>query len=324
MGLKGFIAKRVAYSIALVFFVLSVNFIIFELMPGNPIQIFAATGRLTADQVQEILAMYGFDQPLHIRLLKYAYNMLTFQFGYSYFSHKLVSEELTGRLLNTLLLVGGSSVLSLILGVILGVITASRRGGALDTSLVTGSLVTYSVPSFWLGMVMLLIFHHHLGWFPGAGSITRGIVYPNMLAAIADKLWHLALPMITLTLFMYGGWLLLTRAVMLETLTEDYITTARAKGISERRVLLKHALKNAALPLVTQGALSFGFTLSGAIITEQVFTYHGLGQWLWNSIYYADYPVLQAMFFIIALSVIIANFLADLIYGIVDPRVKYG
>jgi peptide/nickel transport system permease protein len=324
MGLKSFVAKRIVYSLFLVLFVLTLNFVIFELMPGDPTSVFAATGKLTKEQILQVISMYGFDQPLHIRYFKYLYNMLTFQFGYSYSSHVLVSEEMTERLVNTLLLAGGSELLAMLIGILLGVLAASRRGGILDSSSVVGSLVTYSVPSFWLGMVMLLIFHFHLGWFPGAGTVTRGMVYPNILAAITDRLWHLALPLATLTLFMYGGWLLITRAVMLETLTEDYITTARAKGISERQVLLKHALRNAALPLITQAALSFGFTLSGAIITEQVFTYHGLGQWLWSSIYFADYPVLQAMFYIIALCVIIANFGADLIYGIIDPRIKYG
>jgi peptide/nickel transport system permease protein len=127
-----------------------------------------------------------------------------------------------------------------------------------------------------------------------------------------------------LTLFSYGGYLLLTRATMLETLSEDYVVTARAKGLSERTVLFKHALKNASLPIITNVALTFAFILTGAIITEQVFTYPGLGQWTWFAIIYADRPVMQAIFFIIALCVIIANFVADLAYGLVDPRVKYG
>jgi len=127
-----------------------------------------------------------------------------------------------------------------------------------------------------------------------------------------------------LTLFSYGGYLLLTRATMMESLTEDYIITAKAKGLSERTILFKHALKNASLPIITSAAMSFGFLLTGAIITEQVFTYPGLGQWIWDAIIYADYPVMQAIFYMIALCVIIANFLADLVYGFIDPRVKYG
>jgi peptide/nickel transport system permease protein len=138
------------------------------------------------------------------------------------------------------------------------------------------------------------------------------------------RLKHLFLPVVTLTLFQYGGYLLLTRATMLEALTEDYIVTARAKGVRERSILYKHALRNASLPLITNIAISFGFMLSGAIITEQVFTYQGLGWWLWDAINRADYPVLNAMFYIIALCVVAANFLSDLLYGVVDPRIRYG
>jgi len=137
-------------------------------------------------------------------------------------------------------------------------------------------------------------------------------------------MWHLFLPVVVLTLFLYGSFLLLTRATMMETLTEDYITTARAKGLKERAILFKHALKNASLPVITNAAIAIGFILSGAIITEQVFNIPGLGQWTWAAIPYKDYPVLHCIFYLTALCVIIANFIADILYGVVDPRIKYG
>jgi peptide/nickel transport system permease protein len=195
--------------------------------------------------------------------------------------------------------------------------------------------------------MLLLVFYFNLGWFPNSGTYptnwaidyeSTGGLPPKMilgnlfniqialpsLLEIQGRLLHLFLPTLTLTLFSYGGYLLLTRATMMEALSEDYIVTAKAKGLKERTILFKHALKNASLPLITNVALTFGFILSGAIITEQVFSYPGLGHWTWLSISYRDFPALQAIFFLIALCVIVANFVADILYGVVDPRIKYG
>ena len=328
MGLKAYLAKRVTFAIVTVFIVLTVNFVIFELMPGDPMEVFASSARLQSlEQVEIVREMFGLDQPMHVRYIKYITNMLTGQFGFSYHSRTAVSEGIMGRLLNTLMLIGISTVLAIAIGVVAGVIAAQKRGGIYDSTSVLASLLTYSLPSFWIGMVLLLIFHRNLGWFPGSGVVPyQWAVTPpeNLFVEIAGRLRHLFLPVVTLVLSQYGGFLLLTRATMLETLTEDYIITARAKGLKERTVLFKHALKNASLPLITNAAISFGFMFSGAIITEQVFTYPGLGYWLWQAINFNDYPVLQTMFFIISLCVIAANLIADLLYGIIDPRIKYG
>lgn len=328
MGLKAYLAKRVTFAIVTVFIVLTVNFVIFEMMPGDPMEVFASSARLqNLEQVERVRELFGLDQPLHVRYIKYITNMLTGQFGYSYHSHDEVADGIVERLLNTLMLIGFSTVFSIVIGVVVGVIAAQKRGGLYDSTSVLASLVTYSLPSFWIGMVLLLIFHRTLGWFPGAGVVPyQWAVTPpeNLFVEIAGRLRHLFLPVVTLVLFSYGGYLLLTRATMLETLTEDYIITARAKGLKERTVLFKHALKNASLPVLTNAAISLGFMFSGAIITEQVFTYPGLGYWLWQAINFNDYPVLQTMFFIISLCVIAANLIADVLYGIIDPRIKYG
>jgi len=348
MGLRAFIVKRAIYSFFLILFVLSLNFIIFDLMPGNPLEIFTGGLRIKNPEMIEVIkARFGLDRPVHERYVIYLGNMLTGQFGVSFFSGDYVINEVGERLTNTLILMGVVEILSIAIGVMLGVIAAHKRGGVLDSTSVVASLTTYSLPSFWMGMILLLIFYYHLGWFPGAGTYPRDwaniyettgglpprIILGNLLGTeisfpslveISGRLWHLFLPTLTLVLFTYGGYLLLTRAAMLETLTEDYIVTLRAKGVSERIVLYKHALKNASLPLITNAALAFGFALSGAIITEQVFTYPGLGQWIWQSISMRDYPALQTIFYLIALCVIFANFLADILYGIVDPRIKYG
>jgi peptide/nickel transport system permease protein len=327
MGLRSYIIKRIIKSLALVIVVLSINFIIFELMPGDPMQFFIQAGKMKPEMIEDVKRTFGLDQPLQVRYFKYMENMLTWNFGYSFYTTSPVSQEILGRLPNTLLLVGLSTVLAMTIGIIMGVFAAYKRGGIFDSASVITSLTTFSLPSFWIGMVFLLVFHVYLKWFPGAGAFPREwAVYPpqNILQVIAGRAQYLFLPLLTLTIFSYGGYLLITRATMLEALTEDYIITAKAKGLSERTILFKHALKNASLPLITDMALAFGSILTGAIITEQVFTYPGLGQYLWRGITFKDYPVIQAMFYVIALSVIIANFVADVAYGIVDPRIKYG
>jgi peptide/nickel transport system permease protein len=328
LGLKTYLVKKIIYLIILVFFVITLNFIIFMLMPGDPTAVFANSARLKSqEQVEAVRALFGLNESMEVRFFKYVRNMLTGNFGFSYYNGRSIVSDLSLRFVNTMLLVGISTILSIIIGILLGVLVAAKRGKVFDSISVSSALLFYSLPSFWMGMVFLLIFHNWLHWFPIGGIVPAEWAYnppSNILVEIQGRMWHLFLPVMTLVLFQYGGYLLLTRTCMLETLTEDYVTTARAKGVKERTVLFKHALKNASLPLITSIAISFGFMMSGAIITEQVFTYPGLGLWLWNAIAFADYPVLQAMFFVIALCVIFANFIADLLYGVIDPRIKYG
>jgi ABC-type dipeptide/oligopeptide/nickel transport system permease component len=282
----------------------------------------------------------------------YLRNMLTFDFGRSLVSSDAVSKEMSIRLFWTLELMGGSTILGAFIGIALGVFVAYKRGSKFDNFTVTASLITYSLPVFWMGLIFILIFYINLHWFPHANSMPYdwglpgrmpiaytitsatspqwgGIVTLNLNAQgfvdlIAGYLRHLALPLITLTLFTYGGYVLLTRATMIEALTEDYVVTARAKGVKERNVIFRHALKNASLPLITTVALSLGFMLSGAVITEGVFSWPGLGRWIFSAISTHDYTVLQAAFYVIALCVIIANIISDVLYGLIDPRIKYG
>lgn len=341
MGLRTFIAKRIIYSFFLLFFVITLNFIIFALMPGNPLMAYAGAMKLEdPEQAKQLLKQWGLLDPLHVRYIKYVQNMLTWNFGRSS-SGRAVATEIMQRLPNTLLLMGTVAIFSMLIGVILGVIAAAKRGGLFDSIAVVGSLTTYSLPSFWMGMLALILFSFTLGWFPSGNTfpdewlydwpqpLWQGailgvqIVIPG-LTEILGRLHHLFLPAAVLTLFSYGGWLLLTRASMLENLTDDYVLTARAKGVNERAVLFKHVLKNASLPLITSAALSFAFLISGAILTETIFTWPGLGTWIWLAITIPDHPSIQAFFYIIAVLVIIANFAADILYGVIDPRIKYG
>src|SRR5207245_2337904 len=205
-------------------------------------------------------------------------------------------------------------------------IVSRKLGYILVNFSVTISLTTFSLPTFFTVILLIFIFAVSLNWFPSGGTYPSSwdsVGFPPLGQQILVRLQYLFLPALTLTLFSYGGFLLLTRATMMEALSEDYVLTARAKGLGERAVLFKHAFKNASLPLITNVALSFGFILSGAIITETILNWNGLGKWLFDSIGYKDFPVMQALFFMIALSVIAANFISDIVYGVVDPRIKY-
>jgi peptide/nickel transport system permease protein len=353
MGLRGYIAKRIVYMAILLIAVMTVNFIIFMIMPGDPANMFINPMRRNMseadlrEQKERLESLWGINEPPIIRYFKYLRNMITWNFGVSVMSWKPVANDMVWRIPFTLLLLGGSGVLAILIGVVLGALAAYKRGGNFDAFAVVSSLVFFSLPTFWMGLVFILIFYSNLHWFPHAHAFPSewalnaphpfnmtttstnplGLfvtVSPNDLWAYISGIGsHLFLPMLTLVLFQYGGFLLLARATMIESLTEDYIVTARAKGVSERNVVFRHALKNASLPLITAAALHFGFILSGAIITEGVYSWPGLGRWIFDSIGFKDYNVLQAVFYVIALCVIIANFVSDLLYGIIDPRIKY-
>jgi len=332
MGLKSYITKRIVYMLFLIWAVITVNFLIFSLLPGNPMQAYVSSlQKVDQERYERLKAHFGLDKPLHIQYLNALKNLLTFNFGISVRTRTSVTETIMReRLPNTLVLMGISTVISMIIGILIGVIVAYRRGSVFDTTVVTASLVTYSVPIFFLGWIIIAVFAIQLGWFPS--GLEQPVSWSrnppaNILEFLQGRLYHLALPTLTLVLFSVGGWILLTRACVLETINEDYVLTARAKGLSERTVLYKHVLKNASLPLITSAALSFAFMISGAIITETLFSYRGMGLLTWNAITSGggpDLPLLQAIFYILALCVIIANFIADLLYGVIDPRIKYG
>lgn len=328
MGLRAYVAKRIAYMALLIFLVASMNFILFNMMPGMTLQKYVSrvTGAMSQERLDHLKEIYGLDKPLHERYILYIRNMLTLNFGHSYESRGTVQAEIKRRLPNTLFLLGVSEIMAMIAGILIGVIIAYKRGGALDTGTVTVSLATYSIPIFWIGWLVISFFCVYLGWFQVGGYVPQAWATnppTNMFEYIGGRLYCITLPAFTLFIFLIGGWILLTRACVLETITEDYVLTARAKGLKERTVLFKHVLKNASLPLITSIALTFGFLITGAIITETVFSYEGMGLLTWNAILAVDIPVMQAIFFVVALLVIFANFVADLLYGVIDPRIAY-
>ncbi len=333
MSLRSFLLRRLAYTVVLVFMVIIVNWLIFEGIPGqNAAQaLLSSNPRLQSNPaaVENLCRLWNCHASVRDQFISYIHNMLTFQFGISFQNGLPIASQIIQqqRLQNTLILLGSSTIFAIIIGVVLGIAASSRRGSFIDSFSVTTSLSTYALPTFWIGLVLILIFAEGLHWFPSGGvtPVTFSIPgqAPDLLTQFFIRLQYLFLPAVTLTLITYGGFVLLTRATMLEALNEDYIVTAKAKGLPERVILFRHAFKNASLPVLTNAALSFGTILAGAIITETVFAWNGLGYWLYQAVEAKDFPVMQAMFYLIALTVIAANFISDVLYGIVDPRIRY-
>ena len=314
--------KRIVYSVLLLFFALSINFIIFRMAPGDPIQVVASGSRLEPEMVQRLIELWGLNEPLNVQYIRYLQSTLTWDFGYSFYSLEPVGRELMERLPNTLILMGVSLIFAAGFGTLFGIYAAYKRGSLYDVTVVSVSLFSYALPTFWMGLLMIYIFGYVFAIFPLACTMSRPPPLDPILK-IFDLAWHLFLPALTLFLFSYGNWLLMMRSTILEVLHEDYITTARAKGATERSVLFRHAFRNAMLPLVTNIALTIPGILSGAILTETVFSWRGLGLYTWNAIQFNDYPVLQALFFMFALVTVLANLIVDIIYGLIDPRIRY-
>jgi peptide/nickel transport system permease protein len=322
MGLRSYIAKRLVFAIVTIFIIMTLNFIIFRLMPGDPVSMIADVIRLRPEQVRRLYELFGLDKPLWQQYVQYLSQTVQGFYGYSFYTQRPVSQDIMERLPNTLLLLGTSTVLSIVIGMVVGIVAAARRGSLVDISAISFGFLGNSVPIFWLGLILLLVFGVNLKWFPLRG--TTSVPAPTEpLALVTDILWHMTLPTLALVIILFGGYALVMRAAMIDVLTEDYITLARAKGIDERTVLYKHALRNAMLPMVTVIALAFGFLLSGALLTETVFSWYGLGRYIWDAILKQDYPSLQGIFFVISVMVVVANLIADLIYGVLDPRVRY-
>jgi len=323
--MRELILRRTVNSFILVFGAIVFNFFVFRLMPGDPVTILISP-ILKANQpelAEALRRLWGLDLPLPYQFGVYVVNMLTFQFGHSFTEgFRPVIESIAARIPNTLVLMGTAALVTIMLGVVTGITAAAKRGRKLDVGMVTTALAFYSVPTFWLGMMLILFLGFYVPLFPMYGTISRPAPEDPLIYAL-DVGRHLVLPAATLALVSYGGYMLVMRNNLIDVLTEDYIVTARAKGADERTVLYKHALRNALLPLVTMIALTFGFLITGATLTETVFNWYGLGRLIFDSVMQQNYPVLQAIFYIMALTVIVANFIADMLYGFLDPRIRY-
>jgi len=299
-------------------FVLAFNFFLFRVMPGDPIALLARSERLTPEQIANQRALFGLDQPLPQQFLTYLKQTFTGDFGVSIISGQEVTSMIASRLWPTILLVGAGTLLAALLGVLIGIRGGWNRGSRFDRSSLYSSLLLYSTPEGWLGMLLLIVFAGTLGWFPAGGYSSATV--DSGSGDVLDVLAHLALPVATLTLGYIGQFVIVMRASMIDVRDEDYITTARAKGLTDLLIRRRHAVRNAFLPSFTLITLSLGFVLGGAIVVETVYSWPGLGLLTYQAITDQDYPVLQVVFLFASAAVILANLVADLIYVRLDPR----
>jgi len=316
--------KGVQYALVLLF-AITLNFLLPRMMPGSPLVFLAGedVSFLTEEQRGALVSSLGLDRPLWAQYGRYLFQLARGDLGHSFQKARPITEIIGERLPWTLLLVGLSLLTATLVGIAWGALAAWRRGTMLDLGSLGLSMFFESTPSFWLGMIFIALFAAGLRWFPIFGAVTPGAVLDGW-ARVSNVAWHLVLPLATLTLITIPGMFLIMRYSMLTVLGEQYIATARAKGVEERRVLFRHAIRNALLPVATVFMLNVGFIVSGATVIETVFSYPGVGRLLYEAVLNRDYPVMQATFFIITISVIVANILADLLYPLIDPRVRRG
>lgn len=300
---------------------ITLNFALPYVAPGDPLRyvLGRAVESLTPAQRQKLLSTYGLDEPIHVQYFEYLLGILQGDLGTSVLYGRPVGEVLLGRLPWTLLLVGLALVISTVLGTLLGAWSAWREGDRVDVGLLTAHIGAESAPAFWVGMLLISVFVAWLGWFPAYGVASIG-PSGTVFGSLVELGTHLTLPLVTLTLARVGGIYLIARGSVLTTLGEDFLLFARAKGLSDREVLVRHALANSLLPIYTRFTLQLGSVVSGAVVVETVFSYPGLGLLIYDAALARDYPLLQGAFLVLTVTVIAANLLADLTYPYVDPR----
>ena len=343
MSSPRYLLTKIAWAIFTIAFVVVLNFFLFRVLPGDPARAGVRDPRMTVEAQQAIRERFGLDKPvvncfqslnpiklgdctvnpLETQFFIYAGNLLHGEMGISYHSSRPVLDVLLERLWNTLLLVGAGQILAIVIGVSLGVVAAWKVRRPIDYGALVGSLVAWSLPTFWLGIILLFVGSRRFG-LPIGGMTTPGASFASPWDQFVDLLRHMILPTLTFTIVFVGEYMLIMRSTMVDVLSEDYILTAKAKGLSTFQVLKDHALRNSMLPMVTIIALNLGFTVAGAIQIETVFSWPGLGQTIYEAVGRRDYPVLQGAFLILAISVIFANLIADLLYSYLDPRVRAG
>jgi peptide/nickel transport system permease protein len=319
MSLFVFVLKRLGRGLVTIWFAVTVTFLLLRLLPGDPALAIASTN-MTPEIRAQLLEQYGLDQPLPVQYVKYIGELLQGNLGVSFSQSIPVTDALLERLPWTLLLVGSAILITVLLGIPLGVLAASRAGGLWDRAVQVVAVTGQSlfIPS--IGILLLYVFGLRLGWFPIGGAYTDGLYGTDWYLSV---LAHLVLPCLSLVLVQLGIFVLTVRATLTEALGEDFITLARANGLPYRRVLWKHALRNALLPLTTVLGLQIClYMIAGTVLIETVYAYPGVGRGIYEAVIRLDFPVLQGAFLLLAATVVVVNMITDIVYGVLDPRVK--
>jgi peptide/nickel transport system permease protein len=318
-----FLIRRIGYGLLLMLGVVVLNFLLIRLAPGDPAVVIAGEmGGATEEMLESIREEYGLNKPLIVQLGIYVGNVATGDLGESFFFNQPVATLIAQRILPTILLVVTAQVLSIAIGVFLGVLAARKPNGVMSAFVSVFATIGYAVPVFWTGIMLIILFASVLPIFPVEGMQSVKLRDANLFVQMLDILHHLILPAFTLAIIYLAQYARLSRASMLEVLGSDYIRTAKAKGASERSILFKHALRNAALPILTVAGLQFGNLISGALLVETVFNWPGMGRLAFDSILRRDYPTIMGVLFFASAMVVIANILTDMSYRLADPRLR--
>lgn len=335
MSIWKYILKRLLMIVPTLIGVSLLVFFIIHLIPGDPAQVMLYP-KGTPEEIEALRHKLGLDKPLAIQYIDWIIGAAHLDLGTSVFSGEPVVTEVFRRFPATIELTFGALLIAVFIGIPLGVLAARKRNTLIDYSCITFSLLGVSIPVFWLGLMFIFIFAATLGWLPVSGRITMGLSLENItgfylldalltgnIQALSDVSRHLILPSISLATIPLALIVRITRSSMLDVLSQDYIRTAKAKGLPVKRVIFRHALKNSLIPVITVIGIQIGSMMGGAILTETVFSWPGIGMLIIDAIYNRDYPLIQGVVFIIALIMIIINLLVDIIYAYIDPRIRY-
>jgi peptide/nickel transport system permease protein len=317
------IVRKVINSAITLVLVAILNFFLFRVIPGDPLMSLRGNPRLSEAFKEKMIDQFGLDQPIYVQFIEYLKNVFVLDFGNS-FGQQLTPamDIILGNLKYTLILTGTSSILMVVIGMAIGVLAAWKRGGAFDTGSMAFSLFFYAMPTFWFAMMLIVVFATGFKWFPSNSALSYGTDLEFTFESIKDLLYHLVLPATALTLGSIAAFSIIMRGSLMDVMTEEYITTARAKGLKDGQILRKHAIPNAMLPMVALIAIDLAFVVGGAFQVEVVFDYPGIGWLTVEATFDKDYPILEGAFFIIALVVVAANLVADIMLVYLDPRIK--
>lgn len=324
MGRKEFIARRVVQIVIIYFAVATALFFLFRFSPGNPLTQFIGPG-FTPEQAALLRERFGLDEPLYIQYIKWLQSAATFSFGISFSRSDPVWDVISGQILNTLVLMFTSIIIAYVIAIPIGAYLAWNRGSRTETGGILIALVSRSAPVFWTGLLLLWVVGFHFGWLPTGGMSTTGVSYDGRLDLYLsfDFLKHLILPATAQAFYYFSLPALLMRNSMIDVLNEDYVNFADLKGLSDRRVMMKHAARTAMLPVVTAFAMGAARAIGASIVIETVFAWPGIGRQITRSLVSSDYPVVQGIYLVMTVMVLGANLFADLVYGYLDPRVTY-
>ncbi|MGQ4274650.1 ABC transporter permease [Terrihabitans sp. B22-R8] len=318
-----YVGRRLVQALPLAFGIVLLNFVLLKLTPGDLVDVMAGeSGSATPEYMEQLRTLYGLDVPLSQQFLNYIGNIIHLDLGFSFRQNMAVADLIVERLPSTILLSLTAIAFALVIGVTFGAIAARFRGSAVDESISIVSTIGFATPLFWVGLMMIVVFSIKLRWLPSAGMVTIGTSYDGTWDYVVDVARHLVLPAFTLSLFFLSIYVRITRSAMLEVYGQDFIRTARAKGLSGTRIIIRHVLRNALLPIVTITGLQVGAIFGGTVVIETVFGWPGVGRLAHEAVFARDVNLLLGIFLCSSLMVIIVNLLVDLLYAVLDPRVE--